>query len=467
MNLDGHRNRTARQGVSLWQAALLLALCVLAAGGCNTVQETANLPMNAVTAVVPGMGGGKQIDPGVLQAEVLRYADAFTSQSAAAMDDYAERVHTPEVQTQTLEWKLFLGNSVLQIATGQNPTANLLDLVSLATLTRSSLELQASNAVPPGAFDSWLDKSRALETNAWRLAAGVLTTAQTAQLRDAIEQWRMQNPADSALFYSRPLVLSSLIRQTKQKSDQTGGIFNLGNLDPLGGLDPAVREITRGRLLAERIMFAVQRMPFLMRWQVQLLSDQLLNQSQVTNTVQSVDRISRAADSMSQSVALLPDQITAERKAIMAELQSQEGQLRGLSQQVGQTLNDGQKMSDSLNKTLITFTALMKQFGVGEPSTNAPDTNSPPFNILDYAHTADQITAASAQLDVLVKDLGSTLDSPALDKRIADLNVLAEKTQDSAKAMLNHAFLLAAGLVLLTFVCALVYRRIGRGPPKS
>jgi hypothetical protein len=204
-----------------------------------------------------------------------------------------------------------------------------------------------------------------------------------------------------------------------------------------------------------------------MSWQIELLSDQLLTQKQVTDALQSADRVSRAADSMSQSMALLPDQITAERKAIMAELQSQEGQLRGLSQQVGQTMTDGQKMSDSLNTTLTTFTALMKLFGVGEPSTNAPDTNSPPFNILDYAHTADQIAAASAQLDALVKDLGNTMDSPALDKRIADLNVLAAKTQDGARSVLNHAFLLGAGLILLTFACALVYRKVSRGPPKN
>ncbi len=457
MNFGRNRDTAAEPNPQFRRATLLLlaALFLLAGNGCRTV-----------TSVVPGIGSS-QPDPAVLQAEVLRYADAFTSQSSAAMDDYARRVGTPEAQIQTLNWKLSLGSTVLGIATGPNPTANLLDLMSLATLTRHSLELQASNAVPPGAFDTWLDKSRALETNAWRLVAGVLKTNQTAQLREAIEQWRAQNPVDSAVYYSRPLVLSSLIRQTRQKNEEAGNIFNLGNLDPLGGLDPAVREVTRSRLLAERAMFAIQRMPLLTRWQIQLLSDQFLNQTQVTNTVQSVDRISRAADSMSQSMALLPDQIAAERKAILDALESQEGQLRGLSQQVGQTLSDGEKMSTSLNTTLITFTALMKRFGVGEPSTNAPDTNSPPFNILDYAHTADQIAAASVQLDALVKDLGTTLDSPALDKRIADLNVLAEKTQDGARSMLNHAFLLGAGLILLTFACALVYRRVGRGPPKS
>ena len=38
------------------------------------------------------------------------------------------------------------------------------------------------------------------------------------------------------------------------------------------GLDPAVREVTRTRLFAERAMFTFQHMPFLLRWQTELLT---------------------------------------------------------------------------------------------------------------------------------------------------------------------------------------------------
>jgi len=458
--------RPPRRTIGFRIVALALALLCLIGNGCRVVKQTASLPVNAVEAVVPGTKT-KQPDPGSLQTEVLRFADSFGGQTSVALDEYASRVNTPEGQIQALRWKLALGSSVLGIATGPNPTANILDFVSLATLLRLSLEERAPEAVPRGAFDPWLDASRDLETNAWKLAAEVLTADQQSQLRAAIEQWRGQNPAVSDSFFARPQELASAIRASGETRSQPGGVFSFVGLDPMSGLDPAVREVTRTRLFAERALFAAERMPFLLRWQTQLLTDEVLDQKQITNALASAERLSAAAQSVSQTAAQLPKDISEERKAILDALEAQEGKLRGLSAQVGQMLTAGENMSTSLNTTLITFTALMKLFGVGEPSTAPPDTNSPPFNILDYAKTADEVAKMAQQLDVLLKDASGTVQTPALDKRIAELNALAARTRADAKSVLNHAFLLAAGLLVLAFGLALAYRRAGRATPQG
>lgn len=437
----------------------MLPVCLMAASGCQVVEKTTSLPMNAVNAVVPGSKSTRP-DPAALQTEVLRFADSFAGQASQALDEYALRVNTPEVRIQALTWKLSLNSSALGIATGPNPTANLLDFVALATLLRGSVEERAPQAVPPGALDGCLDTSRVLDTNAWRLAGEFLTTDQQGQLRTAIAEWRQQNPGANSSFFTRPEELVSAIREAGQTKAQPGSVFSMVGLDPMSGIDPAVREVTRTRLFAERALFAVERMPYLLRWQTELLTDQVLAQQQITNAMVSVDRLSRAAESVSQTAALLPDRISTERKAILDALQGQEGQLRDLTAQVGQTLTDGEKMSTSLNTTLVTFTGLMKLFGVGQPSTGPPDTNSPPFNILDYAHTAQQVAAMAQQLDTLIKDTSGTVDTPALDKRIASLSALADRAHSDAKSVLNHAFLLAAGLLVLAFALALVYRRL-------
>jgi hypothetical protein len=217
----------------------------------------------------------------------------------------------------------------------------------------------------------------------------------------------------------------------------------------MSGLDPAVREVTRTRLFAERALFAAQRMPDLLRWQTELLSAQLLRQQQITTALQSAERLSHAAESVSQTAASLPDSISNERRAILDALQTHEGRLGDLSAQVGQTLTAGEKMSTSLNTTLISFDAVMKHFS---------DTNSLPFNILDYAHTAEQVTVMADRLHVLFKDL----DTPAWDKRLTQLDTISDRARDNAKSVLNHAFLLATGFLLLSFVCASLYRRLGR-----
>ncbi len=444
----------------------LWTICLLVETGCSVVEQTAKLPVKAVASVVPGTES-KQPGPAILQTELQRYADDFSGQTSVALNEYARRVNTPEAHTEALKWKITLGSSALSIATGPNPTANLLDFLALATLTRTFAQQQMSQRGLQAAFTPLFDASQLLETNAWQLAVGVLTTNQQNEYRFAITKWCEQNTISAASFFARPQDFSAAIRESVPQQSQPGSVFSLIGLDPTAGLDPAVREVTLTRLFAERALFAIERMPFFVRWQVELLSDELLNQQQVANTLASVDRISRAAESISQSAAVLPDRITEERKAILTALDSQEGRLRALSEEVTRSLNAGEKMSTSLNTTITTFDALMKRFGVGEPSTSPPDTNSPPFNVLDYAQTANQIGAMAQELDALIKDANNTVATPALD---AKLNAISGRASADAKSVLNHAFLLAAGLIVLGFACALIYRRLTpRNPiePKS
>jgi hypothetical protein len=447
----------------LQQVICLLPLCVLAATGCKVARQTASLPGHVVTAVVPG-DKSTQPDPAALQSELLRYADDFSGRTTTGLEEYARRVNTPKAREDALNWRLALVSSALGIATGDNPMANLIDFLALSTLTRAFLERQATNAEPPGAFDVWLENCRVLETNAWNIAAHFLTKDQQQEMRTNISRWLELDAKQGTGFLRRPQALASEIRQAGEKESKPGSVFSLVGLDPTAGLDPAIREVTRTRLFAERALYAMERMPLLVRWQTDVLTGQLLRQEQLTNALASADRLSRAAESATQIAAELPDRITAERKAVLAALESQAGNLRSLSADVSQSLTAGEKMSTSLNTTLITFDALMKRFGVGEPDTSPPNTNSPPFNILDYARTADQIGIMAQRLDVLIKDVSGTVDTPALDKRIAQLNALSGKARADAKSALNHAFVLAAGLIVLSFICALIYRRFAPSP---
>lgn len=460
MRTETYDRLTTRRPTSRFRLVALIWLVLgLVAGGCRVVKETARLPGKAVTAVVPGSKSPSP-DPAALQVELQRFADEYSSRTVAALDDYSRSVASPEARSQALRWKVAASAAAMGISSGPNPQANLLDFLVLTTVTRTALEEVWIKTTNGPAFQPWLHASLELETNAWKLAEGLLTPDQQQEMRTAIRHWWEVNPGARTGFFVRPREFSSLIRQTGEKSGRPGSVFNLVGLDPTTGLDPAVREVTRTRLFAERAMFVVQRMPFLVRWQIELATDELLSQAQVAAALDNVERLSRAAESASQTAAQLPDRITAERKAILEALESQEGRLRALSAEIGRTLAAGEGMSTSLNTTLITFDALMKRFGVGEPSTTPPDTNSPPFNILDYARTAEQITTMAQQLDALIKDAGSTLDSPVLDKRIANLNTLSDQAKADAKSVLNQAFLLGAGLIVLAFGCAVVFRRL-------
>jgi hypothetical protein len=449
---------------AFWIAPVLVAMSLV---GCRFVEKTVRMPVEAVTGLLSGPES-TQLDLAALQVELQRYADDFIGRTAGALDEYARRVATPDARSEALGWKLALGSAAIGIASSPNPTANLVDFLGLATLMRSVLEEHWLKTAHGPAFQPWLDASRTLETNVWKLAEAVLKPEQQQELRDAIRRWREENPNAPGTFLARPRELVVVIRQGGEKTQMTGSVFSVVGLDPTAGLDPAVREVTRSRLFAERALFTAQRMPLLLRWQIELQADQLLRGPEVTTALtnaarlaEGADRLSRAAESASQTAAQLPDRIAAERKAVLAALETQEGRLRDLSVEIERTLAAGENLSTSLNTTITAFDALMKRFGVGEPGTNAArDTKSPPFNILDYARTAQQIATMAKELDGLLRNAGGTLGSPGLNQGLRDLGVLAEGAKADAKSVLNHAFLLGAGLVLLTFACALAYRRL-------
>jgi hypothetical protein len=275
-------------------------------------------------------------------------------------------------------------------------------------------------------------------------------------------------------FLIRPHDFASLVRTSQAKGTGVSSVFNLAGLDPMASIDPAVREITRTRLFAERALFVMQRMPFLLRLQAELLAHQLIVQPEVqlalTNTTrlsESVDRISRAAESVSQTATQLPDRISAERKEILAALDQQEGKLRDLAAEVNRSLVSAEKMSTSLNTTVTNFDVLMKRFGVGEPSTNAaPDTKSPSFNILDYGQVAQQVGTMAKDLNTLVS---------SVNQNVPQIEHLSQTPTGDAQKVVDRAFHL--GLVLIAVLLAglvvagLVYRffaerlkRTGRPP---
>jgi hypothetical protein len=439
----------------LFETVLLTAVLTLTPG-CSLLRA----PQKVVTAVVPGTRSS-QPDPLGLQLELQRYADDFFSRTDRALDESAGRVGTESAQVEVLRLKVKACSSILSIVSGPNPNANLLDMVSVTVLTRRSVQDYWLNTTNGAAFQPWVEASRELETSVWRLAARYLRTNQVDELRQGINQWYEQNPDVRTAFFARPQEIASMVRTSEEKDGRFNSVFSLVNLDPTAGLDPAVREVTRTRLFAERAMFTMQRMPFLLRMQTELLSYELAGQSAVqlalTNTTtlaESADRLSRAAEGISQTAAQLPDRISIERKEVLAAFDQQEGKLKELAAQVDSTLQSGESMSTSLNTTITTFDGLMKRFGVGEPSTNTtPDDSSPPFNILDYAQTASQVGAMAKDLNTLVS---------SVNQSVPQMQQLGAQAGADLQKVVDHGFRL--GLVLIAVLLAgavvagLVYR---------
>jgi len=203
----------------------------------------------------------------------------------------------------------------------------------------------------------------------------------------------------------------------------------------------------------------VQWMPTLLRWQTELLALNAMAMPEVQQLVTNSTQLTESVDRFAQVAEKLPAQVSKERQEIIKALESQEKQLTPLVNEVRQTLTAGSQMSTSLNTTITTFDALMKRFGVGEPSQGGPpDTNSEPFRIQDYGQTAVQLEAAARQLTELLRTFDQTLGSTNLTKLAAQVGPAVQEAQTGGKEIVDYAFWKGLLLVAMVLAAVLIYR---------
>jgi hypothetical protein len=130
----------------------------------------------------------------------------------------------------------------------------------------------------------------------------------------------------------------------------------------------------------------------------------------------------------------LPDRLSVERKEMLAALDQQEGKLRDLTSEANRAFGSAEKMSGSLTIAITNFDAVLKRLGVGEPDR----TNSQPFNVLDYAKTADQLASMATNLNSLMNNVNQS--APELQR-------LDQQATADFQKVLDHGFWL--GLLLI------------------
>jgi hypothetical protein len=433
--------------------AICLVFLLIASGtGCRLVQKAANVPGQAVQAVTPGKKDKQAADPVEVQQLLLRFADEYTTRMVFGIDKLRRGTNVLDT-ADILRWKITLATATCSIATGPKPVANLLDMVIFVTVTRMALEDHWQPKVFGESARPLLESAQSSEAEIWLIAGGVLRPEQQTELRHAIATWYAQNPLPESVTAARALGFASQVAEThKDDAAKPGSVFSLLGVDPLAGMDPAVRELAQTRMLAERALFLTQKMPTLLRWQTELLT---LNATATPAMQQVISNSTRISDSMERFAAVaekLPNQVSTEREEILRALQAQEKDVTSL-------LSSGTQMSASLNTTLMTFEALMKRFGVGETNmAGPPPTNAEPFRIQDYTQTAAQLEATARQLTELLVTLDRTLGSSNLLQLTAQVGPVVQQAQSSGKEIVDYAFWKGILLVTVMLAAALIYR---------
>ena len=426
--------------------ALLLAGALLASG-CDTIKS-----------MMPGARKAERTQIELLETQErnMRFADEYVGELLETNGPGQTKAEYPGDRLVLAGWMLGQANAAYTTASGENPTVATLDLLTLAVLSRMVAE-NSLNLQDPAIAASLIEAHRNLEVQAWRLAGNVLTPEQQQTVRDLFDEWRKQNPGFQNVFYVRFQDFVSLVGTTGNvASHGSSGIFGFLGLDPLAGLDPAVQEVERSRLLAARAMYYGQRLPTLMDLQ---LSRSLALIEASPGLARLDQRSASLTDSANRFVGVaeaLPDSIAREREALIRQLSetltSQAATLRPMLVEMRGTLEAGSDAARQVDAATRSLDALVARLArkPGEPPGK-------PFDVSEYGRAAEDIGRAANELRVLLDATGNA--APKLGQALG-----AGASQ--GRELVDYFFVRVAWLIAL--LCAgllatlLLYRRLTR-----
>ena len=268
----------------------------------------------------------------------------------------------------------------------------------------------ASNLLAGDTIKPLLDAQRNLETNAWTLAGGLLKPSQQQELRDLIQEWHQKNP----YYYVGQVRFSEFVtalgKMPSKAATAPTSIFSLLYLDPLAGLDPTAAAIEETREIGERAMYYMQRTPNLLSWQAEVLAYQLGNQPASQQVLSDASRLAASSEIFAKTAQQLPQLINDQRQAAIQQI------LDGLTTNANKsgelltgtraTLNAASEAATNLNAAIQSLTNCRIRCPTN--STHSSNTNSKPFDVLDYGTAAAQIGAAANNLNALLASVNQS-----------------------------------------------------------
>lgn len=390
-----------------------------------------------------------------LQARNMRYADLYVGTLAETTARLESEDSDPAQRYALSGWILAQANAAYSDASAENAVLGTLDLVTLATLSRMIVETSGPARFPDQAA-SMLAVHAELEAAAWQLAAQILTPTQQADLRRVLTEWRQNHPdSQIAPFVRFQEFLSEVPTSSgKNRVSVPSSLIGLVGLDPMSGLDPAVRQVEQSRLLAERALYYAQRLPILFDLQLDRSVNRLAAGPESRQLQRQAASLTASAATFASAAQALPGTISAEREALIAQLnetlQAQTATLRPLLVDMRGTLEAGSAAAESVDRATRSIDALVARFAKqpGEPDGGRP------FDVNEYTQAAAEIARAAAELDRVIGSAGT--QAPRLGAAL-------EAGAVQGRSLVDYLFVRVAWLIALLCVgllaTLLIYRR--------
>jgi len=458
----GAESRPSRRPARIATAvrALLVGIVSVSLIGCGIIER-----LTGEAARKRARAEAAKEQSQTLQLKVMRFADQYVERMERRTTQlarmYAEQMAEQDFDVDRLvadlaQWRFTQATAAFQIAAGSNPVANAIDMIVLVSLTRRIIEFSWVQTYGQAATDL-LRTFRSMEQQAWHLVDDLpgTTDEKKAEFGRILQSWYDENPGLESAAFVRFTDVAGLGLGQKE-AGVSPGLLGIFGLDPLEGVDPAVREFEQTRVLAERAMYYAQRVSILIDLQVAASTARVRGTPEVRETLETVDQVGRLADALSGIVGELPDTIAREREAaiaqVMAELYSQQREMLALTQELRGVLDAGTVTAQSLDELVDSTDRLMARF---EPDPDAPKPTEPPrpFDINEYTRTVTELATTAREFQALVQDVDAL--TPKITGPI-------EQVSERMRGLVDYAFSRILFAILALLAAAIVYQVVAR-----
>ena len=419
---------------------VMAAAAVMAASGCTTSIFQPSDPAPSMQLLGPD--GKPRLTQAELAAMLRAACDKYVAVVNQAITEMIAATSDPRARVIAQRRRLGTASSVYAIAGTPNPEIGLLDLAVLVTVEREIIvrgDVQEAFGPLTTMLTNAYDK---VDGDVWGLVRRVFTGDQVDELTDAIERWLTDN-AD--------LRDASFIRVddfARLRSESTlSQVGRPGGLTMLAPINEATRAADDIRLLGERALFLVQRMPQIVRWQGELLVGEALDDPRAATALERLGGLNNGIDSLSGSIRGLPAEIAGLRAETIEEIEKvyarqQEATLKaiderltplrdlladsrraiadadGLAARLSAAAGDARGSIDALERLSKRLVASESESGVG-------DAGGPP-SIRAYLASIDTLSRAAEQLSASLAATERLLTSGEVKRQTDAVNALAE-----------------------------------------
>ncbi len=445
---------------------------ILALSSCGLFKSVVEAPMNVARAVMPGAPGEKLQPIDTLHPRLMALADNCAQRVSIATESFAEEAKTREAALQSVRWRLAFSRLIYQTATSPSPLSGLLDML---VLVRTGSVLFQSR----GIADVWGPPARhiangigAMEATCWQVVGDYIGKAQVQELRVTLDAWQEKKLGAAADEIDELPDFRQIAHALgKNESNSNGGIMSFLSIDPLAGLEPVAREVALTRQFTERMLYWAERMPALIDMQVELGTLEAQKLPEVVAAVGSLERATKAAETIADTAKSLPAQIgpereaairqiseelDAQRKALVTDLEQASAPVQKLLVESRETIAAGQALSQELTKTVQAVDAMLKRFDKDPNAPKEPEPAQPgkPFDIVEYGEAATRVGAAAAELRGAIT---------AVDQAMPRLQQTIDEAVDDAfwKGLFAAITIMVTGAVTVLLV-RVISARIGK-----